>query len=226
MFEARYAPTIETLLPTASSRSALYDAGSLPREQLFSSTPPDPTYAAMTPATQPADLAGVFARGFGPDALVTNSYRLAYLQDAQLNPDGGFPTRTNGVPAAAPVNGLRKAFKANDLRTWTPTAPVLLCAGHDDPTVLYLNTELMQRYWQDQGASNFTVLDVDGEVSLDDPYVELTAAFNVAKETVAAQAVASGATDGGAAAVVDVYHSTLVPPFCLAATRDFFDARR
>jgi predicted esterase len=226
MFEARYAPTIETLLPTASSRSALYDAGSLPREQLFSSTPPDPAYAGFTPATQPADLAPVFARGFGPDALVTNSYRLAYLQDAQLNPDGGFPTRTNGVPAAAPVNGLRKAFKANDLRTWTPTAPVLLCAGHDDPTVLYMNTELMQRYWQDQGASTFTVLDVDGEVSLDDPYVELTAAFNVAKETVAAQAVAGGATDGGAAAVADVYHSTLVPPFCLAATRDFFDARR
>jgi hypothetical protein len=32
-----------------------------------------------------------------------------------------------------------------------------------------------------------------------------------------------GASDGGAAAVAEAYHSTLVPPFCLAATEDFFD---
>ena len=30
---------------------------------------------------------------------------------------------------------------------WTPTAPMLLCAGNADPAVLYLNTELMQNYW-------------------------------------------------------------------------------
>jgi hypothetical protein len=26
----------------------------------------------------------------------------------------------------------------NDLRNWSPTAPVLLCAGDQDPTVFYL----------------------------------------------------------------------------------------
>ena len=224
-FDARYAATIEALLPSADSRSALYDSGRLPREQLFSSTPPDPSYAAFTPATEPSDLAGVFARGFGPDALILNSYRLAYLQDAQANPDGGFPVRTDGLPPAAPVHGLRKAFKANDLRTWTPTAPVLLCAGHDDPTVLYLNTELMQRYWADRGATSLTTVDVDGELQLDDPYIEIKAAFALAKEAIAASAVAGGATDGGAAAIADVYHSTLVPPFCLAAVMSFFEER-
>ena len=54
----------------------------------------------MTPATTPAVLAPVFAQGFGPDGLITNAYRLAYLQDAQANPDGGFPALTNDVPAA------------------------------------------------------------------------------------------------------------------------------
>ncbi len=44
-------------------------------DQLFNSTPPDPAYAAYTPATTPADLAPVFARGFGTDNLMTNTFR-------------------------------------------------------------------------------------------------------------------------------------------------------
>lgn len=223
-FDARYAPTIESLLPTTGTRSQLYDQGRLPRQQLFSSTPPDPAYAAYTPATSPADLAHVFALGFGPDALITNSYRLAYLQDSLARPDGGFPNVTDGLPPTAPMHPLRIAFKANDLRNWSPISPVLLCAGHDDPTVLYLNTELMQRYWSGTGVtSSVHVLDVDDEPSLDDPDVTLKLAFNTAKAAVAASAVAGGATDGGAAAVAEAYHSTLVPPFCLAAVQSYFD---
>lgn len=217
MFDARYAPTIESLLPTAASRSAIYDQGQLPREQLFSSTPPDPAFAAFTPATSPSELAPVFARGFGPEALILNSYRLNYLQDTQTNPDGGFPTRTDGRPAAAPANGLRQAFKANDLRNWVPTSPTLLCAGDQDPTVLYMNTALMQQYWSDNNAANITVLDVDGDISLSDPYVELKTGFAAAK----------GALElsGGDTAVYEAYHTTLVAPFCLAAVASYFGDR-
>lgn len=222
-FDARYAPTIDSLLPTSGTRSQLYDQGRLPRQQLFNSTPPDPAYAAYTPATSPADLAPVFARGFGTEALITNSYRLAFLQDSLARPDGGFPTATDGLPAAAPTHPLRIAFKANDLRNWSPTSPVLLCAGHDDPTVLYLNTELMQRYWTSAAVAGVRVLDVDDDPSLSDPDAGLKLAFNTAKGAVAASAVAGGATDGGAMAVAEAYHSTLVPPFCLAATQSFFD---
>jgi hypothetical protein len=222
-FDPRYAPTIDSLLPTTGTRSQLYDQGRLPRQQLFNNNPPDPAYAAYTPATSPADLAPVFARGFGPDALITNSYRLGYLQDSLARPDGGFPTVTDGLPAAAPTHPLRAAFKANDLRNWSPTSPVLLCAGHDDPTVLYLNTELMQRYWTGLGVAGLRVLDVDDDPSLDDPDAGLKLGFNTAKAGVAAAAIAGGATDGGAAAVAEAYHSTLVPPFCLAAVQSFFD---
>lgn len=223
-FDPRYAPTIESLLPTTGTRSQLYEQGRLPRQQLFSSTAPDPAYAAFTPATSPADLAHVFARGFGPEALITNSYRQAYLQDSLARPDGGFPTPTDGLPASAPTHPLRIAFKANDLRNWSPTSPVLLCAGHDDPTVLYLNTDLMQRYWTAAGVtSNLRVLDVDDDPSLGDPDVTLKLAFNTAKESIALSAIASGATDGGAAAVAEAYHSSLVPPFCLSAVQSFFD---
>jgi len=223
-FDARYAPGIEELLPAAGSRSDIYDQGLLPREQLFSSTPPAPAYAPYTPAASPPDLAHVFARGFGPEALILNSYRLAYLQDAELRPDGGFPNVTDGRPAEAPQNGLRAAFVANDLRNWAPNAPVLMCGGVDDPTVLYLNTDLMQQYWSANAAPGpVEVLDVDGDPALDDPYFEIKAGFATAKEAVELSAVANGATDGGAAAVAEAYHTALVAPFCLAATVSFFN---
>jgi predicted esterase len=223
-FEARYATGIDALLPTAGTRGQLYDQGLLPREQLFNSTPPDPAYAAYTPATTPSDLAFVFARGFGTENLVTNSFRSSYLQDSLAHPDGGFPTVTDGLPAAAPANPLRGAFRANDLRNWSPTSPVLLCAGHDDPTVLYMNTELMQRYWTGAGVTaSIRVLDVDDDPSLGDDDATIKLGFNTAKESVRVAAIAGGATDGGAVAVAEAYHSSLVPPFCLAAVQSFFD---
>jgi len=224
-FEAQYAAGIATLLPTAGSRSDIFTQGKLPRDVLFSSTPPDPSLAAYTPAVDPANLATVFAAGFGTNNLVTNAYRLAYLQDALSRPDGGFPAVTDNQPAASPANALRRAFKTNDLRNWLPTSPVLLCAGDEDPTVLYLNTELIQNYWATRGVTaSIKLLNVDSDVSLSDPYAGLKAGFAVAKAGVAAAAVAGGATDNGKAAVNDAYHGTLVAPFCLAATRSFFDS--
>lgn len=224
IFEARYAAGIDTLLPTTVSRSTLYTEGRLPQYQLFSSTPPDPAYAAYTPPTTPAEFAWMFALGFGPDNLITNAYRLAYLNDAQANPDGGWPTTTNAVPAATPANTLRQAFKVNDLRNWTPTSPVLLCAGNEDPTVYYLNTQLMQGYWAASGSTPpVTVLDVDSAKTDNDPYDKEKTGFALLKDTVAVAAVAGGASDGGARAVAEAYHSTLVPPFCLSAVRSMFN---
>jgi hypothetical protein len=172
----------------------------------------------------PASLAPIFAMGFGNPHLVNNTYRLEYLRDAQAQPDGGFPTVSTGVPATAPANTLRQALKTNDLRNWTPTAPVLLCAGNQDPTVFYFNTQLMQHYWtaNPPGAA-LTVLDVDSAVASGDPYATLKNAFAAAKALVAANAVAGGASDGGAKAVLQAYHAGLVPPVCLSAVKSFFD---
>jgi hypothetical protein len=225
VYEAKYAPTADELLPSTTPISMIYSQGELPQNALFNSTPPSPAYAAMTPATMPANLAPVFAQGFGTNNLVTNAYRLSYLQDATANPDGGFPTATTGVPAAAPANGLRKDLKTNDLRNWAPTAPVLLCAGDSDPTVFYFNTQLMQSYWSANApGSPVVILDVDSSVASNDPYANEKNGFAAAKAAVAAAAVVGGASDGGAMAVLQDYHATLVPPFCLYAVKSFFDS--
>jgi acetyl esterase/lipase len=147
IFEDQYASGIDTLLPSTTPRSQLYAQGKLPEYALFSSTPPDPAFAGDTPPTTPANLAEVFALGFGTGNLIRNSYRLSYLQDAEANPDGGWPNITTGVAAANPGLPWRRALQINDLRNWVPTAPVLLCGGDVDPLVFWLNTELMQSYW-------------------------------------------------------------------------------
>lgn len=211
-YEAQYATGIETLLPSTTSLGQLVDDGRIPDDAVFSETPPDAAYADMTPATVPASLAQVFALGFGPDHLLTNDFRLAYLQDADTHPDGGFPIVTDGLPPAEPENPMRVALAANDQRNWAPTSPMLLCAGRRDPAVLYLNTRLMQDYWASE--ATVTVLDIDSAVEPNDPYADQKRQFDTARDFVA--------LTGGDDEVLENYHAGLVAPFCLSAVRQFF----
>jgi predicted dienelactone hydrolase len=211
VFEPQYASGIDSLLPTAMTRSELYAQGLLPQYALFSATPPAAQFADITPPTTPADLAEVFAAGFGAGNLILNSYRLSYLQDAQANPD-------------TPQLPWRQALQKNDLRNWVPLAPVQLCGGDVDPVVFWLNTQLIQEYWvaHAPASASIAVLDLESPVSTSDSYTNLKQGFQAAKTLVAADAVLQGATDGGVAAVAEAYHATLVAPFCFAAAKSFF----
>jgi len=223
VFSPQYATNIGSLLPSTTTDSNLYAQGLLPENAMFDSTPPAPQYASITPATTPANLAVVFAQGFGPSPLVTNAYRLSWLQDEQAHPDGGFPTTTTDVPPANAVNTARQDLAKNDLRNFNPTVPILLCGGANDPTVFYFNTQLMQGYWTAHAPSaQVTVLDVDSAVGPNDPYASIKNGFAAAKAAVAAAAIAGGATDGGTTAVLTDYHAGLVPPFCLYAVEQYF----
>jgi alpha/beta superfamily hydrolase len=227
VFEPQFAAGIESLLPSLKPRSQLYADGDLPPRGLFDPVPPDPAFADITPALTPAELAPVFARGFAPDHLITNSYRLGYLRDALANPDGAWPDTTTALPPANPGLEVRQALQRNDLRNWTPAVPTLLCGGNEDPTVFWLNTQAMQAYWALQApGAPYVILDVDSATANDDPYENLKRRFALAKDVVAVAAVAQGATDGGAGAVADIYHAGLVAPFCLDAAEAFFAANQ
>ncbi|MFM0168436.1 alpha/beta hydrolase family protein [Paraburkholderia sediminicola] len=229
-YEAAYAPGIETLLPSLQPLNTLFTTGKLPSAHLFSNVPPAPQFAAMTPPASPPltppALTPFFAAGFGDANLVRNAYRLTLLEDAAANPDGAFPNPTIAMkPAANPLHPLRQAFKRNDLRNWLPLAPVLMCGGESDPTVFFFNARIEQAYWQNAKvpAGLTSVLDVDSPVvGPDDPYASIKREFVSAKAQVASQAVAGGATDGGASAVLRAYHGQLVASFCMVAARAFF----
>lgn len=227
VYETQYATGIGTLFPSTSTRSELYSEGKLPQYALFSSTAPT-GYAAMTPATTPTSLAPVFAQGFGSGDLINNNYRTTYLNDAIAHPDGGFPTLASNaadLPSSTATVGFRQDTAYNDLRDWTPTAPVQMCGGDQDPTVFFFNTTLMADYWSGLASppTSTSVVDLETTVT-NDPYSTLKSEFAAAKTLVATDAIAQGATDGGAAAIDEAYHTTLVAPFCVAATRALFDS--
>jgi hypothetical protein len=203
-------------------------SGKLPQYALFSSTPPlvagnTSLQALLNAATPPAGTSRdkVYALGFGADHLFTNSYRLAYAQDAVANPDGAPPVPGNLAAAAAPRHPMRIAAKTNDLRGWTPTAPVLLCGGNEDATVSFnLNTQVMAQSWAGLPAGIVTVLDVDSRPSsLSDPFRAEKLGFAVVKNAIIADAQLSGHDPDMDVAVN--YHAG-VAPFCMSAARTFF----
>jgi hypothetical protein len=216
IYEAQYATGIDTLMPSTTSFGDLVAKGKLPQTALFSSTAPAPGMESITPPTTPAALAPLFALGFGSGNLINNKARLSILMDAMANPDEAVPNpiAVTLLPAANPASPMRVAAKKNDLRGWTPASPVLMCAGNGDPTVFYpINTGLMAQLWAPYVTAGLVrVLDVDS--SGDPLFGQAQAGFAQAKAAVAAQ--------GGAAGVMTAYHGTLVPPFCNAAARGFF----
>jgi len=214
VFEADFAATADSLLPSATALSTIFSTGKLPQTALFNSTTPV-TGNAQLDAALAVPANPVFALGFGQPNLITNDYRLAYVLDAQASPDGAVPTPQAGLPLAAnPQNTLRQDLKLNDMRSWAPQAPMLLCGGDQDPTVFFsVNTGTMQAFWSALPAGLLTVLDVDGTVDPNSPFAPIQVGFKTA--------LAGLLASGGQEAVVENYHTT-VAPFCSVAARAFF----
>lgn len=162
------------------------------------------------PTTPPYDV------NFGNPYRITDSYRLSYVEDVAAHPDGAMPPQLPGVPlASAPGNALRQDLQLNDMRSWTPQMPMLLCGGHQDETAPYeVNTQTMATYWSAQVANHLvTVLDVDSAPATGDPYAAIETAFQ--------QQLAQNVAATGLTAALSVYHATVIP-YCEAAARQFF----
>ena len=148
IFSAQYA---DTQLPSTQSFAKLVGEGKLPENAMFQSKPTSDLILDQLPnSTLPFAFLGFASNNY----LIKTDFRAAYVKDVLRNPD-------------KPQNNLRKAFKDNDLRGYTPKMPTLLCGGNQDPTVYYdLNTGSVSALLQQEATSstntlNVTVLDVD-----------------------------------------------------------------
>ncbi|MES1192048.1 MAG: prolyl oligopeptidase family serine peptidase [Steroidobacter sp.] len=251
-YSSTYVSGIETVLPSTMSLTDLFTSGKLPQTALFDSTTPmNPTGNAQLDAVLNVALAvpndpndprtPLFAAGFGTSYLINNSFRVAYAVDAATNPDGVVPTVTTGyVAAAEPSNGLRKALYNNDMRhifgltgmgaPVTPTSPYLLCGGENDPTVFFLNTQIMydpqtmQGFWAGASPGLINAVDVD-PATPSGTFAAIQTAFKTNQATLFAyyQTPAGGGLSATAAQqlLVQNYHGA-VAPFCALAARSFF----
>lgn len=209
LYEDKYVSGIETLLPNSTlTFSTLFSTGKLPQLALFAKD------------SLPGPSSPAFAPFFGDGNLIKSSFRTAYLADAQKNP-------CNVNPAAplncTPANAFRKGGVKNDLRTYLPKVPVMLCGGNGDPTVFFASTQATAGYFLANGlpAAALTVLDVDSApTGPTDPFAAAKVGFSTSKTSTINAAIA--AKTDPVTAVANAYHGSLVPPFCNAAARGFF----
>lgn len=196
IYEAKYATGIDTLLPGTSGFGALVATGKLPDDVLF----------AQDSLPQPDG----YASFFGADHLIKTAYRNGYLADLKANPCN---TSAASPLDCAPAQALRRWLLKNDLRTYTPSVPLFLCGGADDPVVSFANTRAAAAYFAARGAPALTGLDLE-ETSLAAPYQATRLEFAAAKEALRL----------AGKSVKDSYHAGLVAPFCLREARAFFDS--
>jgi alpha-beta hydrolase superfamily lysophospholipase len=210
VYEAQYATGIESLLPSTTSLTNLFTTGKLPQTAVFAAD------------SQPGPSSAAFSAFFGAGNLIKSSFRTSYLIDAQQNPCN---TSTGAPVSCTPANPLRKALLKNDLRTFVPNVPTMLCGGNADPIVFFANTQATQAFFLGKGmpAAALTVLDVDSTPSsASDPFAAVKVGFGQAKTATINAAVAAKTDPTQAVALA--YHANLVYPFCAAAARGYFQS--
>lgn len=233
IFNPVYAAGALSALPTRKTFAELVDNKTLPASSVFSDVPPETTpdvhpdvnriLASGTPKREPQALAAVYALGFGDDHLLTNAFRLAYLEDVVANPDGASPVFTDGQPPSESDVALRRAYIRNDLRGWTPETPIVMCSGRDDPAVPYhLSTALMLRYWAESSAAVanglVSAIDFEETPAPNDPIADLRLKFAAERH--------QKITAMGHETMIAEYHNYMLPKYCYAAARRYFDTFR
>ena len=246
MFAPDNADEIPSLLPSASMTDMqLILSGKLPASAMFQKAP---TGNSTLDAISPSDPA--FSFGFDTTHyLVKNDYRLEYLADAQKNVDWAVPylqgyTNYSPVPATLPEHPLRKALKANDLRGYLPTMPVIMCGGNQDPMVFFdVNSSLMKKLWDTDtnktSATKLGIIDIDvtnratrqkpvyqtlgfdtvNNNSIQSQSEKMQAGFASKVQNIAANAAANGGNPSQAVAMQ--YHG-LVTPYCMGVAQTLF----
>lgn len=246
MFAPANADEIPSLLPSASMTDMqLILSGKLPASAMFQKAP---TGNSTLDTISPSDPA--FSFGFdATQYLVKTDYRLGYLADAQKNVDWAVPylqgyTNYSPVPATLPEHPLRKALKANDLRGYLPTMPVIMCGGNQDPMVFFdVNSSLMKKLWDTDtnktSATKLGIIDIDvtnratrqkpvyqtlgfdtvNNNSIQSQSEKMQAGFASKVQNIAANAAANGGNPSQAVAMQ--YHG-LVTPYCMGVAQTLF----
>ena len=148
----------------------------------------------ITPPNNKLPADATFTLLFGTGGLLTDSFRTSYAS-----------------------SNFRKALVTNTLTSvtdsvsWTPKRPVALCGGANDPTVLWApNAPVAQQVFFSLGVQ-VPAFNLEDRTSLPSGAVgdALYAGFQQQKTAAGSNATA-------------LYHGSLVPPFCNALIRGYF----
>ncbi|MDE2293971.1 MAG: hypothetical protein KGL36_00785 [Gammaproteobacteria bacterium] len=228
----------------------LVAAGELPANAMFQSKSSAPGAPGFSPARYPALAAlpeggPLYHAGFDPSAyLVSTAFRAAYVADVEAHPDSAAPPVASGpdpsntVPTLPtdPQLRMRRDAKANDLRNYTPSMPLLMCGGHGDPEVFWqqgagaMTAALRSKIATDPHL-RFATVDLDTSAGTAGTYFEhgIDATRNASLHRTATRlqrafTAYQHGVDGARGSVVgmEAYH-TDAAPYCMVLARSFFD---
>lgn len=228
----------------------LIAAGAIPASALFQSESTGAGAPGFSAQQYPAlaalpEGAPLYKAGFDPSRyLVSTAFRAAYVADIDANPDSGAPVDgsppklATTVPTmpAHPRSPLRRVLRANDLRNYTPSMPLLMCGGYADPEVFWdqgaaAMTAVLQSKVAAHPGLRFATLDLDTGAGTTGTYVEhgLTASRDAALRSIATRLQGAFTAfqravvaSKGARVGMEAYHVDEVP-YCMVAARTFFE---
>ncbi len=228
----------------------LIRAGDIPASALFQSESTGPAAPGFSAQQYPALAAlppgaPLYKAGFNPSRyLVSTAFRAAYVADVDASPDGGAPADGSAPKLATsvpimpthPRSLMRQDLKANDLRNYIPSMPLLMCGGHADPEVFWdQGAGAMTAVLQSKAAAHpglrYATLDLDTGAGASGTYIEhgLTVSQNAVLQSIAMRLQAgftafqrAVVTSRGAQVGMEAYHTDAVP-YCMVAARTFFE---
>ena len=231
----------------------LVAAGKIPANAVFQSKSRAPGAPGFSATRYPAlaalpEGAPLYHAGFDPSVyLVSTAFRAAYVADVEAHPDGGAPPAGSDprAPAAVPTLAtdpqlpMRRIAKANDLRNYTPSMPLLMCGGHGDPEVFWQQgagamTAVLRSKIPKDPTLRFATVDLDTSAGAAGTYVEhgIGSARDATLHRVATElqhaftAYQHGVVAArGPAVGMETYH-TDAAPYCMVLARSFFDRYR
>ncbi|MFM0069400.1 alpha/beta hydrolase family protein [Paraburkholderia aspalathi] len=210
MYESQYASDAQGLLPSHIPQQELFKRNRLPERAAFE-TGSMPPADVSDPDTATVTQAGFSAKNF----YVRTAFRNRITADIGANPCQS--ASDDLIPSCQPTTGLRKDALRNDLRNFTPKAPLLMCGAHSDTIVYFASTQATQKYFATQAPSaKVTVVDV--APGLATPANPWQAAFNAALHELEKKA---GPGPAGKLFVASQIH-IIAAPVCIARARAFF----
>jgi pimeloyl-ACP methyl ester carboxylesterase len=117
---------------------------------------------------------------------------------------------TDSFRSTYATSNYRKAVQTNTLLGWTPKAGTVLCGGSLDPTVFFFNsTDASEDFLNRNAVVPAWDLETRSTMPAGTAFDAVVAGFAAAKTAAGANATAK-------------YHGELVPPFCTALVRGYF----
>ncbi len=230
----------------------LVQAGKIPYTAIFQSPPTGNTTLDRLGEGWPLGPLGFDST----DYLISTGFRAQYVADALAHPDGAAPVDGSApnfstaapTPASNPQDPLRQILLSNDLRGYTPSMPLLMCGGDQDPEVFWnqdagaMTATLMNKAQTTNPGLRFATLDLDNQGSpgtysngltsfglsatqqqtLQTVASTVQAGFIAYQQGVVQAAEAQGYTAAQAAAYAMENYHTDERPFCTVAARTFF----